>query len=103
MDVDHPVMRYVYIGMSAVAGAIVSLSQMRWQEMSWPDRWMALVVGVSFSLFGVPWIVGDLWNVDMTPLRVACGISFFGGVGAPVFIPVVLRWLKSKFGAGDIK
>jgi hypothetical protein len=97
-------MRHLYIAMAAIGGAIISLSQLRWQDMPWQDRGMTLLVGVLFSLFGVPWVVGDLMNVDITPLRVACGVTFFGAAGAPIFVPMIIRFFRKKFGTtGDFK
>ncbi len=94
MDADHPVMRYVYIVIAAVGGAIVSLSFAKWQEMPWRERGMSVFVGTLFALFGVPWLVGDIMGVDIAPLRVACGITFFGALGAPSFIPPILGAIR---------
>lgn len=98
MDHESTLLRYVYIGMAAISGAIVSLSLMPWQKMTKGERGMAIFVGTAFALFGVPWIVGSLMNVDITPLRVACGITFVGAVGAPSFIPRLVQFINKKFG-----
>jgi hypothetical protein len=98
MDADNPILRWIYIATAAIGGAIVSLSFMRWQEMPWQDRGMTIFVGIVFAVFGVPWLVGDLMGVDIAPLRVACGITFFGAVGAPSFIPLILNAIRKRTG-----
>lgn len=90
MDIDHPVVRYVYLLVAAVGGAIVSLSLSNWQQMTGKQLAMAIIVGVFFAIFGVPWLVGDIMGVDIAPLRVACGITFFGAVAAPSLIPPII-------------
>lgn len=95
---DNPLLRYVYIVTAAIGGAIVSLSLVKWQEMPGRDRLMTIFVGVMFSIFGVPWLVGDVMGVDIQPLRVACGITFFGAIGAPTFIPLILSYIRRKTG-----
>lgn len=94
MDNDGLLMRMLYVGISAVAGAITALSFMRWRDMPWPDRLLTLFVGAAFALIFVPWIVGDVFHVDMAPLRAACAITYIGAVGSNSFLPLIIRSAK---------
>lgn len=94
MDIDNPVVRYLYLLVAAIGGAIVSLSLTNWQQMTNKQLAMAILVGVLFAIFGVPWLVGDIMGVDIAPLRVACGITFFGAVAAPSLIPPIITRIR---------
>jgi len=102
MDSDHSVwLRVVYVILSAVAGAITALAFMRWREMPWPDRLLTVFVGASFALIFVPWLVADVFHVNIAPLRAACAITYIGAVGANSFIPLIIANIKKKFGAEE--
>ncbi len=90
MDFEHPVARYALLVVAAIGGAIVSLSLTNWQQMTGKQLGMAIFVGVMFAIFGVPWLVGDIMGADIGPLRVACGITFFGAIAAPSLIPPII-------------
>ena len=81
---------------SALGGSIVSLWQMDWKAMSWGERLFAMVVGIAFSIFGLPMVVADIMRVDITPLRVASGISFFGAAFGIPLLPIMKRWITEK-------
>lgn len=95
---DEGERRAFLIVMSAVGGAIVSLWSMPWKTMAWREIAFALVVGFFFAIFGVPWLVADLMGVDITPLRVACGTTFFGGVFGVPLMPVIWREFLKRTG-----
>jgi len=101
VDSDGLLMRMLYVSLSAVAGAITALSFMRWKEMPWPDRLLTLFVGAAFALIFVPWVVGDMFHVDMQPLRAACAITYIGAVGANSFIPLIIVNIKKRFGTDE--
>lgn len=98
--IDDTERRMIFIGMSAVAGSIVSLWTLPWRKMTWSDRAFALFVGFAFAIFGVPWVIADLMHVDIQPLRVACGTTFFGAAFGIPLIPLIRRkaekWLGLK-------
>jgi hypothetical protein len=81
--------RMAMIAMAAIGGSIVSLWSLDWKMMSWRELVLTMVVGIAFAIFGVPWIVADLMHVDITPLRVACGVTFFGAAFGIVLIPIL--------------
>ena len=83
--------RLLMIGLSALGGSIASLWYLPWKTMAWKEITFALVVGFAFAIFGVPWIVADIMNVDIGPLRVACGTTFFGAAFGIPLMPRLLR------------
>ncbi len=91
---DQAYARVAYLFMAAIAGAITSLSFMRWKEMGWLDRSMTLFVGASFALLFVPWAVADVFHVDISPLRTACAITYMGAVAANSVIPRITSRIK---------
>lgn len=94
MDADSPIMRQIYIGIAAIAGAITALSLMNWRNMSWPEVWITLFVGASFAMFAVPWLAGDILKINDSTLRAACGLTYLGGTCANALIPPLIRRAK---------
>lgn len=94
--IDDAERRFALMLFSALGGSFVSLWQMDWKAMSWGERIFAMVVGIAFSIFGIPWIVADLMRVDITPLRVACGITFFGAAFGIPLLPVIKNRIADK-------
>jgi len=86
--------RYVYIVMSALAGAITALSFMPWSKMRWTEIGMTLFVGSAFALFGVPYLIGDMVKVEIHSLRAICFWTYIGATGANVFLPVIIRRIR---------
>jgi hypothetical protein len=95
---DH--YRMTYIVMAAVAGSITSLAMLNWKDMSWTEILLTLFVGSSFAVFCVPWLAGDWLRIDITDLRAICGVTYFGATGANVFVPLLIRKVKSQIGDG---
>ena len=94
--------RVLYLAMSAIAGAITSLSFMPWKTMRWSEILMTVFVGCGFATFGVPYLVGDKLGIDMENLRAACFFTYLGATGANAFLPMLIRnglsWLKRMTG-----
>lgn len=89
---DESERRIVMIVMSAIGGSIVSLWSLPWKTMQWSEIGFTIFVGIAFSIFGVPMLVADVFKIDITPLRVACGVTFFGAAFGIGLIPI----LKSR-------
>lgn len=95
MDADHPIMRHVYIGMAALAGAVTSLSTMQWKTMSWPEIVMTIFVGATFSIYAVPVAISSFWKVDPGNLQLVCGITYVGATVSNTCIPLLGKWATS--------
>ena len=95
---DENERRMLLLLAAAVGGSIVSLWSLPWKTMSWGEIAFTMLVGIAFSIFGVPWIVADLLHVDIAPLRVACGTTFFGAVFGIPLLPVIRRELIRRLG-----
>lgn len=95
---DETERRAVMIALAAIGGSLASLWYLPWKTMPWKEIGFAFTVGFAFAIFGVPWIVADLFHVDIQPLRVACGTTFFGAAFGIPIMPRLLRkveqWLR---------
>lgn len=101
-DHDHQ-LRVLYISMAAIAGSVTALSLMPWKTMNWGEIALTLFVGSSFAAFAVPYLVGELWGVNLDNLRAACFFTYLGATGANAFIPILIRrgrsFLERVFGS----
>lgn len=91
---DESERRVALIVMAAIGGSIVSLWSLPWKTMQWSEIALTMFVGIAFSIFGVPWLVADLAHVDIAPLRVACGVTFFGAAFGVPLIPILRNRAK---------
>lgn len=102
MNDDHGFMRWVYIGMAAVAGAITALSFQQWRTMTRGEITMTLFVGAAFAILAVPYLAADVFNLSgfTESLRAACFITYVGGTCSNWLLPMLIKRVK-KFVAGD--
>jgi len=89
--------RIIMIVASAAAGSLASIWFRPWRTMPLIDIIFAFVVGFSFAIFVVPWVVADLMSVDTGPLRVACGTTFLGAAFGIPLMPLIQRKVESVF------
>jgi len=81
--------------MAALAGAITSLSFLRWREMSKPEILMTVFVGFAFAIITVPWITIDLLHLNNADsLRAGCALTYIGATTANAVIPVMIKRVK---------
>lgn len=85
-----------YVAIAALAGSVTALSFMPWRTMKWADIAITLFVGCAFAAFGVPYIVSDLFGIDITNLRAICFFTYLGATGANSFIPLIIRWMRKR-------
>lgn len=95
---EHPWAVKAYLLFASLAGSITSLSMMKWQEMTWPERTMTVFAGTSFALFVMPWIATAWLKAPSRDLSMICAVTYIGGTGANVFIPVLIRRFKRLLG-----
>jgi hypothetical protein len=95
---DENERRIVLIAMSAVGGSIVSLWSLDWKNMAWKEIAFTLFVGIAFAIFGVPYVVADWMHVDIGPLRIACGTTFFGAAFGVPLLPLLQRKAEKLLG-----
>ena len=99
MDPDHPWSRMVYIVMAALAGAITSLSFLRWREMKSSEILMTVFVGFAFAVITVPWLTIDILHLsNADSLRAGCALTYFGATCANAVIPVIITRVKKWAG-----
>lgn len=96
LDHDNPIIRYLYIAMAALAGAVTALSMQKWKEMGWREVTMGVFVGFTFALFVAPWAVQKMgFGRDMTAV---CMFVYVFGSGANIMIPLFIRKVSRMTG-----
>lgn len=82
--------RHVWTLISAVAGAITSLSFQQWENMSGWKITFALFVGASFGFF-----VGPVVLINVDDPRIAGGIIWIMAAGSNILIPRAVKAMSA--------
>lgn len=93
--------KHVWFAMSAVAGSVSALAAMKYKEMSWPDIFFTLFVGIAFAVNVMPWVATDIFKIAKDNQDARNAMVYMGGTGWNVLMPLVLHRLKAMFGMGD--
>jgi hypothetical protein len=100
MNSEDPLMRWIYMAMAAVAGAVTSLSGLAWRTMSWGEVFLTLFVGASFAIYVTPWLA----NLALGPqadMRTIAGLTYVAASGSNVLLPMLIRWVARMAGLED--
>lgn len=101
MDEYHSFMlRYLYIPLAALAGAITSLASSRTNTMTKTDMFLTFTVGFSFAIFVTPWIATSWFGIENTNVRAIAGLTYVFGAGSNILLPVLIDHFKRVVGAG---
>ena len=93
--------RYLYIPLAALMGALSSLGARRWQGMSKGRVTFEVVVHASFAMFVTPWAAQKFVGVSMDDARAIVGLTYLFAFAAPVLLPRFKHWLERLVGTGD--
>lgn len=95
-------LRWLYIAMAAIAGAITALSFQQWKTMTRGEILMTLFVGTAFAILVVPYVAHDLLGVNSfnNSLRAACFLTYIGGTCSNWMLPALIKRVK-RFFDGD--
>lgn len=87
--------------MSALAGSITALANMKYKEMSWTDIMLTVFVGFAFAVIFVPWAASDWLHINQDNLRAICAIVYIGGTAWNSLMPLAIRKIKQIIGGED--
>lgn len=91
--------KHIWLVMSAMAGAITALAQMRYKEMSWSDIGFTLFSGFGFAVFFMPWVAVKI-GVSPDDIRATNAVVYIGGTGWNILMPLAISKARQFFGAG---
>lgn len=103
MNHDEWMVRYIYIPLAALTGAVSSLGARKWQTMGTAQIALSLVMGTSSAIFLTPWIAHQFLGIDEKDARAAVGLTFLVGFSAFLLLPRLTDWLMKFFGTGDAR
>jgi len=92
-------LKHVWIAMSALAGSITALANMKYKEMSWTDIMLTVFVGFAFAVIFVPYAASDWIGIDENNLRGICASVYIGGTAWNSLMPLVIRRFKKMLEA----
>ena len=98
MDIDNPLMKWVWPLLASLAGAVTALSFRPFKKMSKTEVVMALFVGASFSWFVSPWVNNMIFGSEPADVRVLGGVFYLMASGSNILIPFAIKWLSKVFG-----
>lgn len=100
MDEQQVFLRYGYLVLAAMAGAITALSFSRWSELSKAEIGITLFAGFSFAVFVTPWAAESLLGMDDNNVRGVAALTYILGSGSNILLPMFIRWTGKAFGNG---
>ena len=98
--IEQQDMRHVWLVMSAMAGAITALAQMKYKEMTWADIGFTLFSGFGFAVFFMPWAASK-FGILPDDIRGTNAVVYIGGTGWNILMPFAIQKAKSFFGGKD--
>lgn len=101
MDQNELLLRYVYIPMAALAGAVSSLGARRWRSMSKGKMLLTILMGASFSIFVTPWAAHEFVNVPEGDARAIVALTYLFAIAAHIILPWLIQRLERIIGSGD--
>lgn len=92
--------RHIWLVMSAMAGTITALAQMKYREMTWADIGFTLFSGFGFAVFFMPWVAIKM-GVDPTDIRATNAVVYIGGTGWNILMPFAIAKVRHFLGGKD--
>ncbi|KMS54730.1 hypothetical protein [Sphingobium cupriresistens] len=101
MNHEDLLVRYLYIPLAALAGAVSSLGARRWRTMTKAKMAMTVLMGATFAIFVTPWAAHQFIGVDESDARGTVALTYLFAIGAHVLLPWLIQRLERLIGAGD--
>lgn len=101
MSKDELLVRYVYIPLAALMGAVSSLGARKWRQMNRAQIIMTLIMGTTSAIFLTPWVAHKFFDVREDDARAIVALTYLFGFGAFIFLPKLTEWMGKVFGAGE--
>lgn len=103
MSKDELLVRYVYIPLAALMGAVSSLGARKWRQM---NRWQVILtvtMGTSSAIFLTPWAAHQFFDVREDDARAIVALTYLFGFGAFIILPRLTEWMTKVLGAGETR
>jgi hypothetical protein len=98
VDFHEFLIRYFYIPLAAVAGAISALASSNVRKMTNMELFLTFFAGFSFAVFVTPWIAVSWFGIDVNNVRAIAGLTYVLGAGSNVILPVLIEHMKRIIG-----
>ena len=103
MNHDEWLVRYVYIPLAALMGAVSSLGARKWRTMSRMQILLTVIMGTSSAIFLTPWAAHQFFNVKEDDARAIVALTYLFGFGAFIVLPRLTEWMTKMIGAGETR
>lgn len=94
--------KYLYIPLAALAGAISSLGARRWRNMSKGKIALAILMGSTFALFVTPWVAHEYIGVKEDDARAIVALTYLFAIAAHLILPWIIHRLERLIGTGEM-
>lgn len=101
VDEHSTILRFGYVALAAVSGALTALGFVKWKDMSRSELWLTLVGGFSFAIFVTPWIAHEWFSVAESNTRALAALTYVFGSGSNILLPTIIRAIKRLLGTGE--
>lgn len=103
MDHNDILLRFVYLPLAALTGAISSLGARRWRSMHRGQVAFVLLTGVSFALFVTPYVAHEWVGIREDDARGVVALTYLFGFGAHLLLPWAVRRVMKLTGSENVE
>lgn len=101
MSHEDFMVRYVYIPLAALMGAISSLGARQWRSMTRRKIALAIFMGATFAMFVTPWAAHSFIGVKEGDARATVALTYLFGIAAHIILPWIIQRLEKMIGTGE--
>lgn len=103
MSKDELLVRWIYIPLAALMGAVSSLGARKWRHMNRTQVVLTLIMGTTSAIFVTPWAAHQFFGVKEDDARAIVALTYLFGFGAFIFLPKLTEWMIKFFGPGETR
>lgn len=100
---DDIMVRFVYIPLAALMGAVSSLGARRWRSMTKTKMALAILMGATFAMFVTPWAAREFIGVKEDDARAIVALTYLFAIAAHIILPWIIQKLERLIGTGDMQ
>lgn len=91
----------IWFVMSAIAGTITALAQMKYKQMTWSDIGLTLFSGFGFAVFFMPLVAHRWLGIAEHDTQATNAMVYIGGTGWNILLPFAIQRIKAVFGTKE--
>lgn len=99
---ENDFLKFLYVGLAAIAGAVTALSFTKWRELTRMEIGLTLFVGFSFAIFVTPWLAHVAFGLDTSDPKAIAGLTYAFASGSNSILPVIIRKIHRSFTGEDL-